>query len=113
MVEGLEDGRWALISKVHHCMVDSIAGTDLMQLVFDLTPDATHGEPQDWAPQRNPSSLEVVAGAVQDAVAHPLREFTRLSGTDGVRGAGRDRKSTRLNSRHANISYAALCLKLP
>ena len=89
LVEGLEDGRWALISKVHHCMVDGIAGTDLMQLMFDLTPDATHGEPQDWTPQRNPSSLEVVAGAVQDAVTHPLRELTRLSGSEGVRGAGR------------------------
>ena len=89
LVEGLEDGRWALISKVHHCMVDGIAGTDLMQLMFDLTPDATHSEPQDWAPQRSPSSVEVVAGAVQDAVTHPLRELTRLSGTGGVRGAGR------------------------
>src|SRR3712207_7471961 len=27
------------------------------------------------------------------------------------RGAGRDRKSTRLNSSHANISYAVFCLK--
>jgi diacylglycerol O-acyltransferase len=89
LVEGLENGRWALISKVHHCMVDGIAGTDLMQLMFDLTPDATHGEPQDWVPQRNPSSLEVVAGAVQDAVTHPLRELTRLSGAEGLRGAGR------------------------
>src|SRR3712207_6852071 len=26
-------------------------------------------------------------------------------------GAGRDRKSTRLNSSHANISYAVFCLK--
>jgi diacylglycerol O-acyltransferase len=93
LVEGLEDGRWALISKVHHCMVDGIAGTDLMQLVFDLTPDATHGEPQDWTPQRNPSSLEVVAGAVQDAVAHPLRELTRLPGAGGVRGAARAGRS--------------------
>ena len=93
LVEGLEDGRWALISKVHHCMVDGIAGTDLMQLVFDLAPDATHGEPQDWTPQRNPSSLEVVAGAVQDAVAHPLRELTRLPGAGGVRGAVRAGRS--------------------
>jgi diacylglycerol O-acyltransferase / wax synthase len=89
LVEGLENGRWALISKVHHCMVDGIAGTDLMQLMFDLSPDATHGEPQDWAPQRSPSSLEVVAGAVQDAVIHPMRELTRLPGAEGVRGAGR------------------------
>ncbi len=89
LVEGLEDGRWALISKVHHCMVDGIAGTDLMQLMFDLAPDATPGEPQDWTPQRSPSALEVVAGAVQDAVTHPLRELTRISGGEGVRGAGR------------------------
>src|SRR3712207_2629161 len=89
LVEGLEDGRWALISKVHHCMVDGVAGTDLMQLVFDLTPDATHGEPQDWTPQRGPSSLGVVTGAVQDAVTHPLRELTRLPGAGGVRTVGK------------------------
>jgi diacylglycerol O-acyltransferase len=89
LVEGLENGRWALISKVHHCMVDGIAGSELMQLMFDLTPDATPGEPQDWTPQRGPSSLEVVAGAVQDAVTHPLRELTRLPGASGVKGAGR------------------------
>src|SRR3712207_7780368 len=40
----------------------------------------------------------------------------RLAGRDGVRHAGdplvaRDRKSTRLNSSHANISYAVFCLK--
>src|ERR671916_755881 len=89
LVEGLEDNRWALISKVHHCMVDGVAGSELMQLMFDLTPDATHSEPQAWTPQRSPSSLEVVAGAVQDAVTHPLRELTRLPGAGGIRGAGR------------------------
>ncbi|MDP9430974.1 MAG: wax ester/triacylglycerol synthase family O-acyltransferase [Actinomycetota bacterium] len=88
LVEGLEDGRWALISKVHHCMVDGVAGTDLMQLMFDLAPDAAPGEPQDWMPQRSPSSLQVVAGAVQDAMTHPLRELTRLSGASGVKSAG-------------------------
>src|SRR3712207_8511905 len=31
--------------------------------------------------------------------------------TGGGRGLGADRKSTRLNSRHANISYAVFCLK--
>jgi diacylglycerol O-acyltransferase / wax synthase len=90
LVEGLENGRWALISKVHHCMVDGVAGTDLMQLMFDLTPDATHPEPQDWTPQRGPSTVGVVAGAVQDAVTHPLRELTRLPGTGGVRQAAKN-----------------------
>src|SRR3712207_6846726 len=35
----------------------------------------------------------------------------RLRGAGGERGPRRDRKSTRLNSSHANISYAVFCLK--
>src|SRR2546430_11027002 len=35
----------------------------------------------------------------------------RRHGSCGNRGAGRDRKSTRLNSSHSQISYAVFCLK--
>jgi diacylglycerol O-acyltransferase / wax synthase len=84
LVEGLEDGRWAIISKVHHCMVDGVAGTDLMQVVFDLTPDTRHEEPRDWSPQRGPSTASVVAGAVQDAVTHPARQLLSFPGVGGT-----------------------------
>jgi WS/DGAT/MGAT family acyltransferase len=88
LVEGLADDRWAIISKVHHCMVDGIAGTDLMQLMFDLDPDAKHDAPQDWTPRRTPSSLSMVAEAVTDTVAHPLRQLSSLpSLSTAVRGA--------------------------
>src|SRR3712207_7660145 len=41
-----------------------------------------------------------------------LRHVDEATGqVAGVRGAERDRKSTRLNSSHANISYAVFCLK--
>src|SRR3954452_20454226 len=80
LVEGLENDRWAIISKVHHCMVDGIAGTDLMQVIFDLDPNATHDEPKDWTAQRSPSSVELMAGAVQDTLAHPLRQLASLPG---------------------------------
>ncbi|WP_245159024.1 wax ester/triacylglycerol synthase family O-acyltransferase [Blastococcus sp. TF02A_35] len=78
LVEGLAEGRWAIISKVHHCMVDGVAGTDLMQLMFDLTPDAKHDEPRDWTPRRDPSSAALVAGAVTEAVTQPLRTLSSL-----------------------------------
>lgn len=42
LVEGLAEDRWALINKVHHCMVDGIAGTDLLTTV--LTPYASPSE---------------------------------------------------------------------
>jgi WS/DGAT/MGAT family acyltransferase len=78
LVEGLADNRWAIISKVHHCMVDGVAGSDLMQLMFDLTPDATHDEPKDWTPQRNPSNLSLIAGAFNESVTHPLQQLSSL-----------------------------------
>ena len=40
MVEGLADGQWALISKVHHCMVDGVSGADLMASLLDPSRDA-------------------------------------------------------------------------
>jgi diacylglycerol O-acyltransferase / wax synthase len=78
LVEGLADGRWAIISKVHHCMVDGVAGSDLMQLMFDLTPDAKHDEPKDWTPQPGPSNLSLIAGAFNDSMAHPLQQLSSL-----------------------------------
>src|SRR3712207_8221640 len=47
--------------------------------------------------------------------ARPQFDRERRNAVDPVspvrRVAGRDRKSTRLNSSHANISYAVFCLK--
>src|SRR5688500_8369207 len=90
LVEGLADDKWALISKVHHCMVDGVAGTDLMELMFDLDPDATHEAPQDWTPRRSPSSVELMAGSVSDSVTHPLQQ---LASTPNLGGAVRTVKS--------------------
>ena len=42
MIEGLSENRWALLSKVHHCMVDGVSATDLMTVMFeDLTAGAS------------------------------------------------------------------------
>jgi diacylglycerol O-acyltransferase len=78
LVEGLAENRWAIISKVHHCMVDGIAGTDLMQLMFDLEPDITHEEPKSWTPQRPPSHLSVVAETVSNTITHPLQGLSSV-----------------------------------
>jgi WS/DGAT/MGAT family acyltransferase len=78
LVEGLADDKWALISKVHHCMVDGVAGTDLMQLMFDLDPDATHDAPRDWTPRRSPSSLSLVSDAVTETMTHPMQQLSSL-----------------------------------
>ncbi|MGY1695375.1 MULTISPECIES: WS/DGAT/MGAT family O-acyltransferase [unclassified Geodermatophilus] len=105
LVEGLEDDRWALISKVHHCMVDGVAGTDLMQVMFDLDPAAEHPAPADWTPQRTPSGLAMAAGAVAETVTAPLRQLTALPGPEAV---GSGARSLVRSTRAAAASLPAL-----
>jgi diacylglycerol O-acyltransferase len=65
-VEGLADGRWALLSKVHHCMVDGVAATDLMSVMFsDETTDSQGSQTRrTWAPKPEPSNAEVLVRTV-------------------------------------------------
>ena len=51
LVEGLADGRWALISKLHHCIVDGVSGTDLYNVVLDPSPEPAPPVPDDWQPR--------------------------------------------------------------
>jgi WS/DGAT/MGAT family acyltransferase len=53
LVEGLADQRWALISKVHHCMVDGISGTDLYRVVLDESPPRGRRCPTTGGPRGN------------------------------------------------------------
>ena len=79
-LEGIEAGRWALLSKVHHCMVDGIGGTDLMTAVFDLSPDAARVTPDSWNPRPGPSVVGLVATGARDAVTWPLRQLADAPG---------------------------------
>jgi WS/DGAT/MGAT family acyltransferase len=61
-VEGLSGGRWALLSKVHHCMVDGVAATDLMSLMFSDT--APRPSTHEWSAEPERSSLEIMIRAL-------------------------------------------------
>src|SRR3712207_7735611 len=54
---------------------------------------------------------EVALGAVGRELCHGAESNPRPAFGSRVSGRQRDRKSTRLNSSHANISYAVFCLK--
>ena len=82
LVEGLDDGRWALISKTHHSVIDGIAGVDLATVLFDVQQDPPPIEHPDaaWEPAAEPTPAELVAsGAI--GVARTV--------VDGARRVGR------------------------
>src|SRR5450631_2469604 len=47
LLDGLEDGRWALVTKTHHCLVDGVGSVDIGYVLLDASPDAppTHSQP--------------------------------------------------------------------
>jgi len=70
--EGLADGRWALLSKIHHSMVDGVSGTDLYRLILDPTPEPGPPVPDDWQPEPPSSAVSFAAGAAWHLVRTPV-----------------------------------------
>ena len=98
IAEGLPDGCWAMISKIHHCMVDGVAGTDLLSVLLDHEREPSSPPPDRWRPEPCPSGARLVASAlatralspdqVAQTTAAALRAPRRLARTvsDDARG---------------------------
>jgi diacylglycerol O-acyltransferase / wax synthase len=81
-VEGLEGNRFALISKTHHSLIDGIAGVDLAQVLFDLSPvpqDIPHPD-EPWEPAREPNAIELLADGVAGLAKASLGVAARAIG---------------------------------
>lgn len=73
LVEGMQKGRWALISKVHHAMVDGVSGTDLYRVIFDLTPEPPPRVDDAGEVPAEPSGLALAGRAALDLLTLPAR----------------------------------------
>ena len=94
VAEGLPEGRWAVISKVHHCMVDGVSGTDLYHVIFDFSPEPSPPAPDDRTPvSAEPSSIELAARAALERGRAPGPGSCRAG--RGRSGPGRRRPSGR------------------
>jgi WS/DGAT/MGAT family acyltransferase len=80
VVEGLDEGRWALLSKVHHCMVDGVASTDLMAVLLDKERDPKLPPADSWKPEPQPRTARLLAGAVLQRAVNPVEAAERLGG---------------------------------
>jgi WS/DGAT/MGAT family acyltransferase len=117
LVEGLQDHQWALISKVHHCMVDGVAGVDLTATLLQASPDAAIPAPPPWTPAAEPSTADLLVEGVRDAVGAPLRQLARVPSLAGnllsvkelmAYGRGLPAMARRLGSRsHSSLNGAS------
>ena len=81
LIQGLEEGRFALISKTHHALVDGVSGVDIATVLFDLGPVPTQLDPGElWSPHPEPSDAELVAEGIKGLVRTPLSLAGRAVG---------------------------------
>ena len=89
-IEGVEGGRFAILSKSHEILVDGVATIDLGQVILDVAPEPKDTVHDDWRPHRQPTGATLVAGAVRDSVRHPRQAMGTLAGnaTSAARTVG-------------------------
>jgi WS/DGAT/MGAT family acyltransferase len=85
-VEGLDNGRWAMVSKVHHCMVDGASGADLMSVLFDAERVPPPAEIIGWQPGPQPSTADVIRSSVGGAFSSIGRAGRALATLGSPRG---------------------------
>ncbi len=107
LVEGLDDGRFAIIARNHHALMDGVSNMDVLQVLWDLEADPEEspldGDPS-WDPQAEPGNVDLLelgarevvggvvglAGAALAAVRRPGATFARLQrGAEGAAEVGR------------------------
>jgi diacylglycerol O-acyltransferase len=83
LVEGLHDGRFAIVGKSHHALVDGVSGVDITTVLFDLDaePRGPSSTAPPWLARPEPTDLKLLGDALRERLTSP-REIVR-----GVRAA--------------------------
>jgi len=79
LVEGLADGRFALVSKLHHCLVDGVGGANLLTLLMSLDPEEREAPGAGWRPAPEPGALSLAVDELGRGLAG-TRDLVRAAG---------------------------------
>jgi hypothetical protein len=79
VIEGLADGRWALLQKTHHATIDGVSGVIMLKMFTDDSPDATYPlKHRKWIGEEPPSRSDMLQTAAKNLAINPIRQL-RLS----------------------------------
>lgn len=89
LVEGLEQGRFVIVTKTHHALVDGVNALDVAQLLVKVEPGYEDEVVDLWRPHREPTGVQLVGDAVTDAIFMPGQVVESVrSGLGEVKDAG-------------------------
>jgi WS/DGAT/MGAT family acyltransferase len=116
LVDGLSDGRVAVVTKTHPALVDGLSAIDIGQVLLDAEPDAPAPAPVEWVPRRPPTGAQLlwqafdeyarrpsaVVDTARNVVADVRSTAARLSGVAG--GLLRTARTTLLAAPHSPLN---------
>ncbi len=71
LVEGVEDGKVALIQKTHHALIDGVSGVDVATLLLDVNPECTPTPVSEWRPEPAPTPSQLLLDTLHERVTEP------------------------------------------
>ena len=83
LVHGLEGGRVALVSKIHHAVIDGMSGAEVLGVLLDTTPEGRPPAPavEGLEDARTPGEFEMFARGVLGLPRYPLRFLRSIPST--------------------------------
>ena len=78
IVEGLEGGRFAIVAKIHHCMIDGISGVDLTTILLNVVPSEEIEPKAEWTPRPAPSGTELAVAEVARTTRKRIDDVTSV-----------------------------------
>ena len=107
VVEGLTDGRFAIVTKTHQALVDGISAIELGEVLYDDEAGPGERPDSDWQPRRGPGDIGLLTEAAGELVQRPnaLVDVARRSALDVGRTLGR-LGSTALGALHVAQTVA-------
>jgi WS/DGAT/MGAT family acyltransferase len=109
LVEGLSGGRFAILTKTHHAMVDGAGAIDIGQVILDVTPEPQPAASVEWTPRKEPSDVDLLASAVTEVLRSPGAAI------DALRSGAVDVRETaeRFGRRALGLASAAVTIARP
>ena len=94
VIEGLADGRWAMLTKTHHATIDGASGVLLLGMLTDPAPDMPLPEHVDWVGEPVPTDRDLLERTMRNLAANPvkgmrlslrmIRNFAEAAGVDSL-----------------------------
>ncbi len=78
VVEGLEGGRFAMVTKIHHSMIDGIAGVDLMAMLMGREPTTKIVAGPAYEPREVPNGTELLVRETTRRISGVMESLLEL-----------------------------------